>query len=728
MKHHFKILLLIFLSAFSLKVRSQASDADSFRIDSLKKVLVTEKEDTNKVNTLFNLIDVYFKEFDIGKVLIAANQALSISTQIDFQKGKGIAFLDLSAYYYLTDQYDESKKDANLALKIFEEVKDKSKIAESYLELGGLDMLLGNTGETLKFFYAALKIYEELKDNKQIANCLSAIGLTYYQAEDYEQSLIAYTGALNKYKEMNTEIGSEQCYIYIANIYNVQKKYREALNYDSTGLKISIKEGNKQAQAAAYSCLGDILFQQIDLSQSNKSNNQQTKSLMEALKNYEQSLNNYRDVGDGGGMGDTYERVSEVDIRLHKFSEAKKYADSALLIAKKINAKDNLEKSYQVLAKVDSAQGNYKQAYEHYKLHILYRDSIINEEAKRKSLQTSMQYDFDKKESIAKAEQDKKDAEAKRIKNQQYFAIAALGVLGLAVLIIALIQFRNNKQKQKANLLITRQKQKVEATLTELKSTQAQLIQSEKMASLGELTAGIAHEIQNPLNFVNNFSEVNTELIDELKEERKKEIRDFKNEDDILNDIKENEQKINHHGKRADAIVKGMLQHSRSSTGVKEPTNINALADEYLRLSYHGLRAKDKSFNANFKTDFDESIGNINIVPQDIGRVLLNLYNNAFYAVTEKAKQKTNGYEPTISVSSKKVNNRVELTVKDNGNGIPQKVVDKIFQPFFTTKPTGEGTGLGLSLSYDIVKAHGGELKVETKEGEGSRFIIDLPA
>jgi signal transduction histidine kinase len=690
--------------------------------------LVTEKEDTNKVNTLFNLIDVYFKEFDIGKVLIAANQALSISTQIDFQKGKGIAFLDLSAYYYLTDQYDESKKDANLALKIFEEVKDKSKIAESYLELGGLDMLLGNTGETLKFFYAALKIYEELKDNKQIANCLSAIGLTYYQAEDYEQSLIAYTGALNKYKEMNTEIGSEQCYIYIANIYNVQKKYREALNYDSTGLKISIAEGNKLGQAWAYSCMGDILFQQIDLSQSNKSNNQQTKSLMEALKNYEQSLNNYRDVGDGGGMGDTYERVSEVDIRLHKFSEAKKYADSALLIAKKINAKDNLEKSYQVLAKVDSAQGNYKQAYEHYKLHILYRDSIINEEAKRKSLQTSMQYDFDKKESIAKAEQDKKDAEAKRIKNQQYFAIAALGVLGLAVLIIALIQFRNNKQKQKANLLITRQKQKVEATLTELKSTQAQLIQSEKMASLGELTAGIAHEIQNPLNFVNNFSEVNTELIDELKEERKKEIRDFKNEDDILNDIKENEQKINHHGKRADAIVKGMLQHSRSSTGVKEPTNINALADEYLRLSYHGLRAKDKSFNANFKTDFDESIGNINIVPQDIGRVLLNLYNNAFYAVTEKAKQKTNGYEPTISVSSKKVNNRVELTVKDNGNGIPQKVVDKIFQPFFTTKPTGEGTGLGLSLSYDIVKAHGGELKVETKEGEGSRFIIDLPA
>src|ERR1700690_1560979 len=205
------------------------------------------------------------------------------------------------------------------------------------------------------------------------------------------------------------------------------------------------------------------------------------------------------------------------------------------------------------------------------------------------------------------------------------------------------------------------------------------------MASLGELTAGIAHEIQNPLNFVNNFSEVNSELIKEMKQEIDKgNLEDVKT---IADNIDENEQKILHHGKRADAIVKGMLQHSRSSSNVKEPTNINALADEYLRLSYHGLRAKDKSFNANFKTDFDESISNINIVPQDIGRVLLNLYNNAFYAVTEKAKQQHNGYEPTITVSTKKINNRVELTVKDNGNGVPQKVVDKIFQPFFTTKP-----------------------------------------
>ncbi|MBK6732214.1 MAG: GHKL domain-containing protein [Bacteroidetes bacterium] len=246
------------------------------------------------------------------------------------------------------------------------------------------------------------------------------------------------------------------------------------------------------------------------------------------------------------------------------------------------------------------------------------------------------------------------------------------------------------------------------------------------MASLGELTAGIAHEIQNPLNFVNNFSEVNTELIDELKTELA--IGNKQLAIELADDIKANEQKINHHGKRADAIVKGMLQHSRSSTGRKELSDINALCDEYLRLSYHGLRAKDKTFNATMKTDFDNSIGEINIISQDIGRVILNLLTNAFYAVSEKKKQLGDGYEPTVSINTREVNKHIEIHVSDNGNGIPQKVLDKIFQPFFTTKPTGQGTGLGLSLSYDIItKGHGGELKVETKEGEGSVFIILLP-
>ena len=293
-----------------------------------------------------------------------------------------------------------------------------------------------------------------------------------------------------------------------------------------------------------------------------------------------------------------------------------------------------------------------------------------------------------------------------------------------------------SSQKETLEKQVTERTVELKQSLEELKSTQAQLIQSEKMASLGELTAGIAHEIQNPLNFVNNFSEVNKELADEINDENN--VDEIKI---IANDIKQNSEKILFHGKRADAIVKGMLQHSRVSTGKKELTNINALADEYLRLSYHGMRAKDKEFEADFKTDFDDKIGKINIVPQDIGRVLLNLYNNAFYAVTERSQSTVNkeksenliSYQPTVSVRTS-LNPPLEgreasvcITVSDNGNGIPQKVIDKIFQPFFTTKPTGEGTGLGLSLSYDIVKAQGGEIKVETKEGEGTEFIIQLP-
>jgi signal transduction histidine kinase len=291
------------------------------------------------------------------------------------------------------------------------------------------------------------------------------------------------------------------------------------------------------------------------------------------------------------------------------------------------------------------------------------------------------------------------------------------------------------KEKEKQQILgaqnETLEKQVAERTaelsrsLKELKETEDQLIQREKMASLGELTAGIAHEIQNPLNFVNNFSDVNTELIDEMQQEI-----DGGNLDEaksIAKNIKENEQKINHHGKRADSIVKAMLQHSRNSSGQKELTDINLLADECMRLSYHGLRAKDKSFNAVTETDFDSSIPKINIASQDIGRAILNLFTNAFYSVMQKKKQLGEKYEPVVTVKTNVTVTGIAISVRDNGNGIPQKVLDKIFQPFFTTKPTGQGTGLGLSLSYDIIKAHGGELKVETKEGEYAAFSIILP-
>ena len=265
----------------------------------------------------------------------------------------------------------------------------------------------------------------------------------------------------------------------------------------------------------------------------------------------------------------------------------------------------------------------------------------------------------------------------------------------------------------------------LKTSLDHLKATQAQLVQSEKMASLGELTAGIAHEIQNPLNFVNNFSEINTELLDELKTAI--DANDSAEIKDLIQDIKDNETKIVLHGKRADGIVKGMLQHSRSSAGQKEPSDINALCDEYLRLAYHGLRAKDKSFNVKMETDYDNTLEKINIVPQEIGRVILNIINNAFYAVSEKKKLAADSYQPLVSIKTRKLNDKIEIHVADNGDGIPDAIKEKIFQPFFTTKPTGSGTGLGLSLSYDIIKAHGGSLHVKSEERKGTEFTILLP-
>jgi signal transduction histidine kinase len=424
------------------------------------------------------------------------------------------------------------------------------------------------------------------------------------------------------------------------------------------------------------------------------------------------------------GLGSSYQQLenwlayftfSEYYFQKGEIDSSIYYAQNLYDITKQINLPEEMHKAIVMLAKAYQKKGIKDSALKYFTVSLALNDSINNTDKIRK-LQSQ---DFE--EQIHRRE-----IEDEKNKLKTYFLIGGL----VALLIIAGILYNNNISRRKTNTVLLEKNKKIEATLSELKSTQAQLIQSEKMASLGELTAGIAHEIQNPLNFVNNFSEVNKDLLIEMKDEIDKgNIGEVKL---IANDVIENEEKISHHGKRADAIVKGMLQHSRSSTNKKEPTDINKLADEYLRLSYHGLRAKDQSFNVTMQTDYDSDLssveGKINIISQDIGRVLLNLFNNAFYAVTEKKKQAADNYEPTVSVSTKKADNKVLISVKDNGNGIPQKIADKIFQPFFTTKPTGQGTGLGLSLSYDIIKAHGGEIKVNTRPGEGTEFIIQLPA
>ena len=381
--------------------------------------------------------------------------------------------------------------------------------------------------------------------------------------------------------------------------------------------------------------------------------------------------------------------------------ELKKYENIKLAIKKQQENQDKLQKQVNLLEQQKQEILKYLQ------IALKIKDSLFSRE---KTLAV---------QNLAFKEVEKqKEVEAAKLQSQTRLKMYSLLGGFLVLLIIAGFSIRNAREKQRA-------KTKIEKAYAELKATQSQLIQTEKMASLGELTAGIAHEIQNPLNFMNNFSEVNKELLIEMKDEMDK--GNFREAGSIADNVISNEEKINHHGKRADAIVKGMLQHSRSSEGIKEPTDMNALADEYLRLAYHGLRAREKAFNAKIKTDYDQTIDRINIIPNEIGRVLLNLYNNAFYALNEKQKENTDGYEPTVTVSTKYKNDAAEIRIRDNGNGIPGKILNKIFQPFFTTKPAGQGTGLGLSLSYDIIKAQGGEITVETKEGEFSEFRITFP-
>jgi two-component system NtrC family sensor kinase len=681
-------------------------------IDSLKKVLLTQKEDTNKVNTLNELSINFFNNVDYKNAMQKAKEALTLSGKINFINGKGAAFQNIGLIYeFQNNNLPEARKNYYLAIKYYEESGSKNKTANEFLRIASSYNQEANSSRSVENIYLALKLFEETGDKEGLAQCYLMLGGNNFYQKEYPGALKNLFSALKISEEIGNKDNIAAANSILGNVYIALGNYEEALKRDSLALKNYGPQdaGILRSIGQIYEKQGSIAYAAGDKINSKNKFNESLNKYLSAIKSIEGG------IGAKGWIADTYTDIATLFIKLNDLSKAKFYLEKSLNFFNQNKINLNGEHVYMALAKLDSARGDFTEAYKHYKMYISYRDSSFNEETTKRLQQVKMQYEFDKKEAATKAAQDKKDDLTRRTRNLQYFAIGA-------ILLIAFSLYINSRQKQKA-------KSKIEKAYSELKSTQAQLIQSEKMASLGELTAGIAHEIQNPLNFVNNFSEVNKELLVEMKDEM-----DKGNLDDakaIANDVIDNEEKINHHGKRADTIVKGMLQHSRSSTGQKESTDINALADEYLRLAYHGVRAKDNSFNVTMKTDFDEGIGNINIIPQDIGRVLLNLYNNAFYAVNEKKKQLGDSYEPTVSVSTKKVGDksdsyRIEVKVKDNGNGIPQKVLDKIFQPFFTTKPTGQGTGLGLSLSYDIVKAHGGEIKIETKDGEYAEFIIIL--
>jgi two-component system NtrC family sensor kinase len=689
-------------------------------VDSLKKVLATQQEDTSKVNTLNQLGRQFNDFYDLDNNIAGqyARQAFDLAEKLNFSSGKAFALVTIGGKLELQEKYKEARKKYDSAIYYYEMIGDKNGIADVYSSIASSYRGEQNGPEALDYTYRSLKLFEETGNQSAIALTYLSLGSHSIEEKDYKNAVKYLTYASDffintKYKEVVAVANS-----MLAEAEYEQGNYKKALQLDRMALASYFETGSVYNRGAVYLTIANIYEKMGDEAISFKTFLKAEDNYEEAIKNFMSAVDVYKTTNTNEFIFSTYNEIGKLYIKLHMLDSAAYYLNKSLDFHLKMDNDlkkvyiNNFEHLYLGLSKLDSARGNKANAYEHYKMYVAYKDSNSTEERAKRLQQVKLQYEFDKKEAITTAEQGKRNAEERRTRNLQYTAIAV-------VLLIAIFLYWSTRQKQKAKI-------KIEQAYDNLKATQQQLIQSEKMASLGELTAGIAHEIQNPLNFVNNFSDVNKELVDELQEE----LKSGKIDDAIAisSDIKANEEKINHHGKRADAIVKGMLQHSRASSGQKELTDINILADEYLRLAYHGLRAKDKSFNAEIKTDFDNSIGKINIIPQDIGRVLLNLINNAFYVVDEKKKQIGDGYEPTVSVSTKKTNVKVEIKVADNGNGIPKKVLDKIFQPFFTTKPTGQGTGLGLSLSYDIVKAHSGELKVKTKEEEGSEFVILLPA
>ena len=671
-------LLLIILFIFNFSILPFLCFAQEkqgkARIDSLLNQLLKVKEDTSKVKLLNDLSDTYsYISADEG--IKIGKEAFALSEKLNWKKGMAASSRNTGIGYEAKADYPKALEYYFKALKLFEELRDKRGITKTLGDIGIIYDYQSDYPRALEYYLKVLKMCEDSGDKNGVAAYLGNIGVIYKNKSKYSEALKYYLKALNIYEELEDKSGIAINLSNIGVVYDIQFESSKALEYYFRALKIFNELGDDHGKAVT---LSNIAF--IYLSKAKKSGNKMV-----------------------------------VENKNTLLKKAKLYTDSTIILFNKTGDLKNLFQTFQQLSEIQSLQEDNKGALKSYMNYTLFKDSVFNMDKEKKITETAMQYEFDKKETLAKAEQEKKDAIAIRTMNLQYTAIGAFLLLGIFL-------FYGYNQKNKAKI-------KIERAYTDLKSAQSQLIQSEKMASLGELTAGIAHEIQNPLNFVNNFSEVNTELIGELVEEVIKGNTDEVKA--IAKDIKENSEKINNHGQRAAAIVKGMLQHSRSSSGVKEPTDINALCDEYLRLSYHGLRAKDKSFNATMKTDFDSTIGSINIIPQDIGRVMLNLVNNAFYVVDEKKKTGIAGYEPTVTIATRYIQSpgdrAVEIKVSDNGNGIPPSIKEKIFQPFFTTKPTGKGTGLGLSLSYDIVKAHGGELKVVSEEGQGCTFIIHLP-
>ena len=665
-----KALILTFLLVISWHIGFSQNRA----IDSLKHELAIAKVDTSRALIMADIAD-YYKFSNPDSSLIYAQQVLTLARKIKFPNGE----------------------------------------FRGYNNMGFAFGTIGNYPRALEMQLKALRMAEKHGFWNGKAEVLLSLANSYRSAEDYPKSLVHLKQSRQIYDSLQVYDMSTLTLSGTARIYWLMNQLDSAQHYAEM-----CYENINQYNLEWLRCVNLLGLGRI----------QQRKENYQLALDYFRKSVTYNSVGNYIYTSQSYLEMARIFQKTNQPDSSVFYANKSLANAQQANLYDKIVESSLFLA------GLYEKkdallTIQFYQIAVAAQEKLT----KFGSVNAMQnQIAFNEEERQYEIEMAKT---AWRNQVRQHALLTGLGLF----LLIAFFLYRNNRQKQTANTVLQEQKEKVENTLVQLQSTQTQLIQSEKLASLGELTAGIAHEIQNPLNFVNNFAEVSAEMLVEMHEELIK--GDTTEAITIATDLKTNLEKINHHGQRASSIVKGMLEHSRVSTGVKEPTDINALADEFLRLAYHGLRAKDNNFNATMETHFDPELPLVSVIPQDIGRVLLNLINNAFYALNERQKQMakvepgpplsesfrlSESYTPTISLRTKGLDNALEIRIKDNGNGIPEPIRDKIFQPFFTTKPTGQGTGLGLSLAYDIVtKGHGGSLEVLSNEGVGSEFILTLP-
>jgi two-component system, NtrC family, sensor kinase len=639
--------------------------------DSLQQLLAMAKEDTNKVSLLLLLGRTYRIQHR-DTAFFYSRQALLLSQQLNYTKGVFDARNEMTTALRLSGNYASALEFAMANLPVAEQHKDTLRIYMTLMDLCGLHLDMNDFARELAYARKIEALSHFPFFRTQVPANVPPITLAY---------TINFALAFEGLKQFDSAL------YYMRRYYSLAQMHK--------GYSLAVASGN----------LAGLLLK--------------LGRYDEARSYFDTTLEHARNLGAGGWMANSYLGKARVFHQKGRFDSALHYAKLSLSSYQSMRLPANELKAATLLNELYAGSGRMDSAHRYLSLAAALKDSLFNQE-KIKQMQ-NLQFD-------ATLEEQQKEQEQKETR-QRYENRQKLLSLGGGLLVLSLVAFflyRSNRQHRRSNRLLQEKNTEIEKAMAKLKATQQQqLIQSEKMASLGELTAGIAHEIQNPLNFVNNFSEANVELLDELVQANQSGERE--EVEQLAKDIRENEQKITHHGKRADAIVKGMLQHSRASAGEKQATNINALVDEYLRLSYHAMRSKDKNFQASIETQFDESIGKVSILPQEIGRVLLNLYNNAFYATAKKREQLNGTYEPKVVVSTEKCDGVVKITVRDNGTGIPKEAVNKIFQPFFTTKPTGEGTGLGLSLSFDIItKGHGGELMVRTEEGRYAEFVILL--